>query len=77
MMAEISSVPCSQTASTDCHSRPCCAKNASKQPIITPLRNSWKPVPNDVSRPMAKTRNETKTLFIVICRNMVPSGVLP
>ena len=51
MMADSSSVPWSITVSMDFHNSPFWAKNASKQPNITPLLNKWKAVKKLVKIP--------------------------
>ena len=74
MMAEISNVPCSQTANADSHSRPCWAKNVWNEPSITPFWKRMNPVPKLVNTPMTKAKNDTLTLFRVISPNIESSG---
>ena len=74
MMAEISRVPCRNTASIDSPNNPCWAKNVSKQPSIMPLYNSSKALNKLDISPKAKMRNATPMLLMVMPRNIVLSA---
>ena len=57
--AEISSVPCRNTVSSESMNSPCWAKNISKLPNITPLLKSMAPVKMLVNTPITNSKNDT------------------